>query len=123
MTGEKWKAIQNFWSRFGLVAYDQYTVDPKAIMPYITYSAAVADFDNTCALTASLWYRGIGWRDVSNKADEIADYIGEGGVLEPYNGGAMWVTMGRTIFAQRLSDPDDDSIRRILINVNAEFLS
>lgn len=120
--GERWKAIQKFWSKFGLPAYDEGVVPDGAQLPYLTYSAAVASFDESVSMTASLWYRSTSWAEISKKADEIDEAVGMGGMLVPYPGGAMWVTRGPVTFAQRMTDPDN-SIRRILLNLTAEFFS
>jgi len=116
---DRWQALHTFWNRFGLVAYDENTVPENADLPYITYSASVGELDETVYLTASIWYRSNSWTEVSQKADEISDYIG-GGAGEHYSGGRIWVT--KTVpFAQRMSEESDYQIRRILLQVNAEF--
>lgn len=118
------QALHQFWSSFGWKAYDENTVpsaDFNPPMPRITYEAGKSELNYPIALTASLWVRGYSWAEISQKADEIYNHIGQGGVLLPYDDGAIWIT--RSIpFAQRFSD-EDDTVRRIIINVNAEFLS
>ena len=106
---DKWQALNAFWSRFGLVAYDENTVPDGAALPYITYTASAA----------SIWYRSNSWTEVSQKADEISDYIG-GGAGETYVGGRLWITKS-VPFAQRMSEASDYQVRRILLQVNAEF--
>lgn len=116
---DKWSAQHDFWSGFGLTAYDAYTVPDDAEMPYITYEAISAGFDEKTAISASLWYRSTSWTVVSAKAAQIEDLIGSGMGLK-YTGGRLWVTKERP-FAQRLNDPSDDSIRRIILQVAIEF--
>ena len=53
---------------------------------------------------------------------EIADFIGRGGRMIAYDGGAIWLRMG-TPWAQRMGEPKDDMVRRIYINLQAEFLT
>lgn len=116
---DKWTAQNTFWNGFGLTAYDAYTVPDDADMPYITYEAMTAGFDEKTAVSASLWYESTSWSAISAKAAEIEDLIGSGMGVE-YDGGRLWVTK-ETPFAQRLNDPSNDRIRRIVLQVAIEF--
>lgn len=120
---DKSQAIHDFWSSFGLTAYDENTVPDDAQMPYITYSVSTADIDEMTILNARLWYHSTSWAEVSQKADEIARYIGEEGhrVMRLDNG-FVWFVKG-TPFSQRVADNTDDMIRSIYLNVNAEYLT
>ena len=51
-------AIYQFWSGFGLTAYEENTVPENAAFPYVTYQLVTDSFDREVAATASLWYRG-----------------------------------------------------------------
>lgn len=118
------QALHQFWSSFQWKAYDQSTVPSKEMnpeIPRITYEAATSEINYPITITASLWDRSYSWTEISQKADEIYARIGQGGVLLPYDGGAIWLTRASP-FSQRLSD-EDDAVRRIMINVGAEFLS
>ena len=119
---DKWQALQTFWSSFGLKAYDENTVSASAVMPYITYEAATGAIEDNVLLAASLWYRSTSWADISKKADEIAREIGLGGAVVPYDGGALWIKTGAP-FSQRMSEPNDDGVRRKYLNIQAEFIS
>lgn len=119
----KEQAIQKLWSSFGIPAYDEQTVPDDAKMPYITYQVATDSIDRVVNLSASIWYRSSSWKDVSNKCDEIARYLaGQGFAKIELDNGYVWFVKG-TPFAQRMSDPEDDMIRRIYLNVQAEFLT
>lgn len=119
---DKAQALHSFWSSFGIPAYDENTVDPDAVMPYITYEASTDSFDKTLPLTASIWYHSTSWAAISQKADEIATAISYGGVMQPFDGGAVWIGRGSP-FAQRMGDDSDSNIRRIVLNITAEFIS
>ena len=56
-----------------------------------------------------------------NRAQEIADYITRGGRMLKYDDGAMWLQKGSP-WAQRMDDPSDEMIRRIVLTVAIEFL-
>ena len=121
---DKSQAIHNFWSGFGLTAYDQFAVPEDAKMPYITYSVSTGAIDNILSVTGSLWYRSTSWREISQKADEIAAEVGGWSERRIYkiDNGYMFINQGSP-FAQRMSDPADDMIRRIYINLSVEFLT
>lgn len=118
---DKYQAIHDLWSSFGLTAYDENDVPDSAVMPYITYSATVDSIDYVVGLYASLWYRSTSWLEISQKANEIGDYLGLGGRVVPLDRGYAWFFKGNP-FQQRMGD-EDDSVRRIYLNVNCEFLT
>ena len=121
---DKWQAIQSFWGNFGWNAYDENSVqtgENAPEYPYITYSAQVGSLNEPLALSASLWDRSDSWESVSKKADAIAEYIGYGYVVIKIDDGYMYITRGQP-FAQRMVD-EDDSIRRIYMNIQVEFLT
>lgn len=115
------QALHSFWSSFGLKAYDETSVPDDAQLPYITYEVSDDDFGHTLAQTASLWYRSSSWADITEKEMQIADFIGRGGRMIAYDGGAIWLQKAQP-WAQRMSDPSDEMIRRIVLNVQVEFL-
>lgn len=120
---DKAQAIHNFWSSFGLTAYDENAVPDDAQMPYITYSMATGDIGDLVALNASLWYYSTSWKAITNKSDEIAKAIGENGhVVLNLDDGFVWLVKG-VPFSQRMSDDTDEMVRRIYLNVNAEYLT
>lgn len=118
---DKYQALNTFWNSFGLTAYDENTVPDNATLPHITYEAAEGSFGDQISLTASIWYRSRSWADATVKAEAIASDIGLGGKLISFDNGRIWIKRG-TPFSQRMSDPDS-SIRRISLNIEAEFIS
>ena len=118
-------AIYNFWSSFGLRAFDEDAVptgDDAPEYPYITYELITDSLGNPVAMTASLWYRGSSWTAPNAKAEEIGAYIGRGGIILSCDGGGIWINRG-TPFAQSMRDDNDDLIRRKIINIQAEYLT
>ena len=119
----KEQVLNQFWNSFDLPAYDENTVPDEVEMPYITYSVSIDSLDEPVLLYASLWYEGMGWKDISNKSTEIAKYITEQiPPAIPYDGGRLYITKG-TPFAQRMNEPGNINIRRMLISIQAEFMS
>lgn len=120
---DKEQALHRFWSSFGLPAYDEYSVPEGVQLPYITYNVATGAIEDIIPLHASLWYRSLSWADVTAKAYEIAQTVAEHGhLILPFDGGRIYLTEGSP-FSQRMDDPDDRMIRRIYINLQAEFLT
>ena len=125
----KAQALHSFWAGFGLPAideqsaYDTETLKQLGIgYPYLSYEAAVGDFDESVALSADLWYKSTSWVEIEAKAEQIARALKDGGTLVHYEGGAIWITRGNPI-SQRMAADNPFDIRRIHININAEFLS
>ena len=121
----KAQAIHEFWSSFGLKAIDEVSpYDESMELPnnYITYEVQTGNFGEPIALSASLWYRSTSWAEISQKADQIAAFIGYGGKMLPVDGGYIWVKLGSP-FAQRMAVDQDSSIRRIFMNITVDFLT
>jgi hypothetical protein len=119
---DKSQAINTFWNSFGIPAYDEYTVPDGVGMPYITFEASTDAIGIDVPMTASIWYRDSSWEAINKKADQISERISYSYYIKAIEGGYMVVKRGN-IFAQRLNDPDDSDVRRILISVLVEFLT
>lgn len=119
----KGQAIQKFWESFGLTAYDETSVPDDAPFPYITYQVHTSSLDGLCITNASIWYRSYSWKEISEKTEQISKAIAQ---MNPpsvkIDGGRLFITKG-VPFAQRMRDENDDAIRRMLLNVNYEFLT
>lgn len=121
---DKTQTLHEFWSGFGIPAYDEQTVPDDAGEKYITYSVATDSIGNVVNLTASIWdINTNSWDFVDMKAEEIAKAIAE---MYPaaikMDKGRLFLAKGNP-FAQRMSDPSSDLVRRIYLNVQAEFLT
>lgn len=119
---DKAQVLDQFWSSFGWPAYDEGTVPENAGYPRITYNVVVDSLDHPVALYASLWDYGTSWEKVSKKSYEIAQAVAElYPSAIPFDDGRIYITPG-TPFAQRMTD-ENDMVRRIYINITAEFFS
>lgn len=121
---DKGQALQSFWSSFGLKAYDDASVptgDNSPQMPYITYRAVQDVMGSQVMMQASLWYRSTSWKDVEEKTTQISQAIAEMMPIKIDNG-YLWIMRGSP-FAQRLADESDDMIKRMYINIVAEYLT
>ena len=115
-------AIYQFWSGFGLTAYEENTVPTDAAFPYVTYQFVIDSFDREVAVTASLWYRDESWTAINAKTEEISAHIGLGGKIIKCDGGRIWIKRGQP-FAQNMGDESDDLIKRKYLNVNIEYFT
>ena len=118
---DKEQALHSFWSQFGVPAYDLNTVPDSAPLPRITYQSAVDNIDHPTMVSASVWDRGTSWKVVSDILRLIESAVGRGGQTIRTDSGLLWVKRA-TPFAQRIPDTDD-SIRRIAINIEIEYLT
>lgn len=123
---DRWQSQYDFWSQFGIPAYEENSVpdlkdmaEPK--YPYITYEAAAGGFDDLIPISASLWDRSPSWETVDRLADEIEHHIRTSNPVR-YDAGMYRIYIGYTTFAQNMGDPDDDMIKRKLLNVTFEFM-
>ncbi len=120
---DRYQVIDNFWNSFSWAAYDEGTVPDDASMPRITYSVVADSLGNPVMIPASLWDRSTSWERISQKADEISQAIE---TMYPsaiaFDGGRVYVTKGSP-YAQRMQEPSDPMIRRIYLNVDAEFFA
>ena len=119
---DKPKALQMFWEQFRWPAYDEGTVPDDAGYPRITYNVVEDELDHPVAMRASLWDRSTSWQSVSEKAAEISEALTKlWPPAIPFDGGRVYLTKGSP-FAQRMID-EDDMVRRIYINIGAEYFS
>lgn len=118
---DKAQALYTFWSGFGLPAYDEQVVPRGATLPYITYETQTARLNEPLMLSASLWYSSESWSTVTAKANAIEAAIG-GFAVVPVDGGKLLIHKGSP-FTRRLGDPEDVKIKRIILTIQAEFLS
>ena len=115
-------AIYQFWSGFGLTAYEENTVPTDAAFPYITYQLVTDSFYREIPITASLWYRNESWTAINAKTEEISQKISRGGKIISCDDGAIWLKRGQP-FAQNMGDESDDLIKRKYLNITAEFMT
>lgn len=115
------QALNAFWNSFGIPAYDATTVPDKTALPYITYESSSDFFGSPIAQAASIWYRSPSWAEITAKEQEIADFIGRGGRSIACDGGAIWIKRGSP-WAQRVAEQSDDMIRRMILNLEIEFI-
>lgn len=124
---DNFQAIQSFWERFGVDAYDeQATFDEGDLpaYPHITYESFSGTWTSSRTMSAHLWNRSGSWAWIKQKAEQIKKDIGNG-ILIHVDDGVLWFRIPEyTPFAQVISSgSDDEKIQRIFLNVEVEFLT
>ena len=126
---DKTQALHDFWSSFGWLAIDEQSAYDDGVMEdwgnpnkYITYEAATGSLGDSIPLTASLWHRSTSWVTVEAMVKTISMAIGLGGKVINIDGGKLWI-LRREPFSRRMSDEDKNDMRRIIINITAEYLT
>lgn len=116
----KAQAIQAFWESFGVPAYEESTVPDGAVTPYITYSMVADSIGHPIPMTGSIWDKTYSWERVSRIAEQISNALVQVKSI-PLDTGYVYITRG-TVFAQRMTD-EDDTVRRIYVNLMVEYLT
>ena len=120
----KWQALDEFWNSFDVPAFEQSTVPEDETLRgdfYITYEAVTDSLDRAVPMSASIWkLNTTKWDEISRKAEQISDALVQVKTL-PLDVGYLYITRG-TPFAQRMRD-ENDNVRRIYINIMAEYLA
>lgn len=117
--------IHNFWSSFGLTAYEENAVpsgDDAPAFPYITYQLTTDSLGSEVPMSGTLWYRSTSWKSANSKADEISSAIGHGGKIVKCDGGRIWIKRGSP-FAQNMAEEPDDLIKRKYLNIVVEYFT
>lgn len=114
------QSLNAFWNSFGVKAYDENSVPDNADVKKITYDVVVNGFGYPTAMTISIYDLSPSWKSVTDIFHLIENRLGIGGVQIPCDRGMIWIKPGSP-FCQRYGDAND-SIRRIIVNVEIEYL-
>ena len=123
----KEQALHAFWASFGWPAVNEQSDIDEATakelgmdVKRIEYEVRTGDYDQSLALTASLFHRSTSWAEINDKALEIREFIGSG-YRASIDGGYLWITAGNPFTSDEA--PADIGWRRIVLNINANFLT
>ena len=118
----KGAALQAFFSQF-MDAYAASSMPQDVTFPYLTYELITSASDGgEVGLTVNLWFYTTSEAVPNEKAQELSDAIGYGGVTLPCDGGFIWLKRGSP-WCQNLQDDTDKNIKRRYINVTAEYMT
>ena len=129
----KQQAYSEFWSRFGVLAFEENSVPTDDVIeqiikgtslkkyPYITYQVLLDDLNHPVFPTASIYDRSTSWERSDLLANSISEYIQKMDTIRLDNG-RMFITKGSP-FAQHQLEDADTNIRRIILNLGIEFFT
>lgn len=119
----KEQALHKFFNKFGIDGYRNTSVPDDAVLPYLTYTVPVSNFEEEPAsITVNTYHYTTSEAIPDAKAEEIRIAIGPGGVLLPCDGGRIWLKWGSP-WCQSVFDDTDKTLKRRYINITAEFLT
>lgn len=122
-------ALYEFWSCFGLDAYEENSVPtgedaPK--LPYITYQLVSDSIGNDVPATGIVWDVDRAGHSANKflnaKVEEISKFIDIMAAPIKCDGGRVWIKKG-VPFGQPYKDDASGKVQGRLINVTAEFLT
>lgn len=112
--------IHQFWSSFGLPAYEESSVPDNPPDEYITYQLQTSCWGEQVALSGSIWYRNYStWSGINATARQIAAFLGLGGINILCDDGSITLRQG-TPFATSRAD-DNGNTKQKYINITAEY--
>ena len=117
----KEQALHNFWSSFGIPAYNRRTVPEDVTLPHITYESIDGNFGEQNVVSAIIWDRNTSWNTLNNIRHSIARWLADEGTIR-FDDGLLWIKRA-TPFSQPYNDGTDDSIIAYVINVEIEYES
>lgn len=122
----KLQALYQFFSSFGIPAYEEnafYASDIVPDFPYITYNIQTSAFnEGEITLNPSVWYRETSLEKLEQKEKEIASAIGMGGVQIACEDGFIWIKRGSP-FCIHMGDDSDKFIKRLYFNIIVEYMT
>ncbi len=130
----KQQAFNDFWSRFGVLAFEENAVPDdetinqmirdgyaKSKFPYITYEVSTDDLDSPIIPSASIWDRNTSWQRVDELSNTISEYISKMPTIK-LDHGRMFIYKGSP-FSSHMGDESDNTIKRVILTIGVEFLT
>lgn len=115
------KTLYQFFNGFGVPGYPDTAVPDDTVMPYLSYSVQLGGWDDLpVLLTVKIWYHTESEAVPTQKAQEIMNAIGNGGVQLPCDGGCIWLTLGQPRCIS-FSHESDHTIKGRQLNIEAAY--
>ncbi len=121
MSITKKKAIYDFFSSFGIPAYEEHQLFAEMPLPYLTYSYSAGSFrDGEISGTVKIWYDDSSdWEDADSVERLILDKLGSSGYITPCEGGGILIKRGKPVSKNN----SDGRIRQKQMNIVYEFIT
>lgn len=116
------KALQAWFTAFGMMAYPSTSVPDDTVFPWLTYEYITGSFgDSDVAIVVNMWFWTESESIPNQKAEEFRKYILEHDLIE-CDEGLIWVKTG-VPWCQSLTDETSPTVKRRYCNVTLEYLT
>lgn len=117
-------ALYSFFSGFDIEAFPENVVPDDVELPYITYEASTPPVWATVSMRAHVYFRSSAYWSVLGIVDRIYDAIGPGGIVLPFDGGALWLYRDDNVkFMQLQSPPGDPYLKDAYLTMLMQIVS
>lgn len=114
------EALYKFFSSFDIPAFPANSVPETTTYPWLTYEAKTGFWGDSVSCAVNLYYHTDSEKLPNDKAWEIAERIGMGGIQLPCDTGAIWIKRG-TPWSTPIAEADSATKHRQLITT-LEFI-
>lgn len=116
------KALQAWFTAFGMTAYPSTSVPDDTVFPWLTYEYITGSFgDSDVPIAVNMWFWTESESIPNQKAEEFRKYILEHDLIE-CDEGLIWVKTG-VPWCQSLTDETSPTVKRRYTNVTLEYLT
>lgn len=116
------KALQAWFTAFGMTAYPSTSVPDDTVFPWLTYEYITGSFgDSDVPIAVNMWFWTESESIPNQKAEEFRKYILEHDLVE-CDEGLIWVKTG-VPWCQSLTDETSPTVKRRYCNVTLEYLT
>lgn len=120
----KYEALRNFFSSFGMSAYEENSVPDKVRtgdMPYITYELVTSSLDvQNVALSCQIFYKSNSLKGINAATEQLSNALNGGAKLQCDTG---WIVLYRgTPFAQNIAT-EEKTVKAKYINITADYIT
>lgn len=117
----KYEALHNFYSSFGIPAYEENSVPDNAKLPYITYEVITSEFDaEKVAISCQIWSKSNSLKELNTYTEALSEALRLGAKLQCEDGYIM-LYRGEP-FAQT-RPTGERSVKAKYINISADFIT
>lgn len=117
-------AVYATMNLFGIPAMPSSSVPYDQQFPYITYDLAIGEWlGGEVNMPVNVWYRTESEEQPNAKVRQLSEFFGNGGVIVPCEGGAIWFKKGSP-WAQAVTiEGENEGVKRRYVNINLEYLT
>lgn len=117
------KALNEFWSQFGVDAYAEGQVPDDAALPYISFPIIQPNWRSQMVYQPQIWDRDTSFDTITGLVDEISNAIGEGLKLTLDNGKGYVYLFRENNFAQFTpTDTNDEFVHVVTLTLTMHAL-